>query len=335
MKRLEINPPLLNTPCPWCRDLDQLRELYQSPHTGAVTTRTSMIDGFPDDPAVNQFVFFNPLSHQAATPNVAEAGEHQVSSLNTIGFSPYTLDEYLSFIKTISDEIEETENLKPFIVSVTGLPAEMKEAYRKITAFQDQVKMDLIMEVNLSCPNIPGKVSPAYDKDELLTYLEAFKEVIEELQAAGLYKELAIGIKTPPFTYQEQYDIFVLALLEMVKKHGGLPITFLVSTNTLGSSLLVQTDSLPDPVLASMTGTGIGGMAGAAIHPLSLGNVYTLRSMLSQHEALKDLQMIGVGGVSDINGFKRMKSVGADFVGIATALGVKGISVFEEIESQL
>lgn len=296
MKSLTFNPPLLNTPCPWCRDLDQLRDLYNTPHTGAVTTRTSMLDGFPDDPKVNQFVFFNPLTHQAATPNLAEAKEGQAASLNTIGFSPYTLDEYLSFIKTISDEQEERDYYKPFVVSVTGVPQEMAEAYKKITAFQSQVKMELVVEVNLSCPNIPGKVSPAYDKDELLLYLEAFHQAIEDLKAEGNYRELAFGIKTPPFTYQEQYDVFIAALLEMVERHGKLPISFLVSTNTLGSSLLLDTDKLPDPVLASMTGTGIGGMAGAPIHPLSLGNVYTICQMISEYDALKDLQIIGASG---------------------------------------
>lgn len=53
--------------------------------------------------------------------------------------------------------------------------------------------------------------------------------------------------------------------------------------------------------------------------------------MLDNEPALKALQIIGVGGVNDTAGFERMKTAGADFVGLATALGVKGIGIFAEI----
>ncbi len=334
MKTLHINPPLLNTPCPWAKTLDQLRELYHCKSTGAVTTRTSMIDGFPDDPAVNQFVFFNPSDHSPSIPNLSESTPDQTATLNTIGFSPFTLDEYLSFIQTISDELPADFQLKPFIVSVTGTPEEMGKAYEKITAFQPKVKMDLAMEINLSCPNIPGKISPAYDRDELLTYLNQLNQTIAQLKQTNQYLELPIGIKTPPFTYQEQYDRVIDALLS-ISQQQGLPIQFIVSTNTLGSSLLLQSQDLPNTVLKSMAGTGIGGMAGAPIHPLALGNVYTLRKMLDQHPELQSLQLIGVGGVSDIGGYQRMKAVGAYAVGIASAIGSKGVGVFDEIHQHI
>lgn len=338
MKSLNINPPLLNTPCPWAKTLEQLRVLYACSDLGAVTTRTSMIDGFPDDPEVNQFVFFDPSSHSPAIPNDSNSSKDQTATLNTIGFSPFTLDEYLSFIKTISDEQPDNQNsstLKPFLVSVTGTPEEIQQAYQRITDFQSQVKMDLAMEINLSCPNIPGKVSPAYDKEELLTYLRALQQVISQAKQQGKGLSIPVGIKTPPFTYQEQYDRVIDALSDCVKQGEALPINFIVSTNTLGSSLLLNTEQLPKTVLKSMAGTGIGGMAGTPIHPLALGNVYTLRQMLDQHPVLKSIQLIGVGGVSDYAGYQRMKSVGAYAIGIATALGQKGIGVFTEINQQI
>lgn len=206
----------------------------------------------------------------------------------------------------------------------------MQICYEKITAFQSNVKMPLAMEINLSCPNIPGKIPPPYDKQELLSYLTALQQTIAQLKQKNLYQGLPIGIKVPPFTYQTQYDRFIEALLASCEKEA-LPISFLVSTNTLGSSLLLQDHNLPQVALQSVSETGIGGMAGVAIHPLSLGNVYTLRQMLDQHENLKHLQIIGVGGVNDHKGYQRMKSVGAYAVGIASALGYKGIEVFEEI----
>lgn len=44
-----IEPPIVNTSCVWASELAQLEELYNSPHTGAVTTRTATMDGFVED----------------------------------------------------------------------------------------------------------------------------------------------------------------------------------------------------------------------------------------------------------------------------------------------
>ena len=43
---IEITPPLINSSCAWASDMKHLRELYQSPHLGAITTRTATLDGF-------------------------------------------------------------------------------------------------------------------------------------------------------------------------------------------------------------------------------------------------------------------------------------------------
>ena len=109
----------------------------------------------------------------------------------------------------------------------------------------------------------------------------------------------------------------------------GCVIDFITCTNTLGSSL-VLTDTL-EPALASEAGTGIGGLAGAALHPLALGNVATFRKLLDDHPDLESIMIIGVGGVEDQAGFDRMKKVGAGAVACASALGRYGVGVFERI----
>ncbi|QNS15014.1 dihydroorotate dehydrogenase [Mannheimia bovis] len=327
MQKLTFNPPLLNTPCPWCSEIDNLRELYACEYTGAVTTRTSMLEPYPHDWANNQYVLFDSTAQQVAGVNVQNATALQTSSLNTIGLSPNNLTVTKNFVRTISDELSSNSS-KPFIISVFGSPEEVGDCYEQICELQTEVKMPLAMEINISCPNIPGKVSPAYSAEELLPYLNALQTTLDKLNQGE--NALPIGIKIPPFTYQNQYDELIKGLLQAVENGKNLPITFITSTNTLGSSLLMQGDK---SVLNSEVGTGVGGMAGTAIHALSLGNVYTLRQMLDQEPTLKSLQIIGVGGVNDKAGFDRMKAVGADFVGLATALGVKGIGVFKEILS--
>lgn len=325
MKQLNITPALLNTPCPWCSELENLRELYACQYTGAVTTRTSMLEPYPHDWAKNQYVLFDSTAQKTASVNTQDATPEKTASLNTIGLSPNNLAKTISWVRTISDELSAPSS-KPFIISVFGSPEEVGECYEQIVALQADVKMPLAMEVNISCPNIPGKVSPAYAAEELLPYLNALQHTLTKLALGE--NALPIGIKIPPFTYQNQYDELINGLLQAVENGKNLPIAFITSTNTLGSSLVMAGSQA---VLNSEVGTGVGGMAGTAIHALSLGNVYTLRQMLDQQPKLKGLQIIGVGGVNDRAGFDRMKSVGADFVGLATALGVKGIKVFEEI----
>ena len=51
---IQISPALLNSSCAWASEEAQLHELYDSDFTGAVTTRTSTLNGFAEDsPAVH------------------------------------------------------------------------------------------------------------------------------------------------------------------------------------------------------------------------------------------------------------------------------------------
>jgi len=112
-----------------------------------------------------------------------------------------------------------------------------------------------------------------------------------------------------------------------------MPIYFITATNTLGCSLLLPSDSDLRPVLNSSDGSGVGGLAGTPLHPPALENVRALRSMCDGDGVLTAIQIIGVGGVSDAVGFRRMKAVGASAVEIGTALGRRCVKVFEEISN--
>jgi dihydroorotate dehydrogenase (fumarate) len=341
MTPLTISPPLLNSSNPWCTTVEQLEELYNTPHTGAVTTRTSLLtNGFPHNSSTHQFTFYNPTTFSSSEPNKDEAGaSDQTGSLNTLGYSPIPLDDYLGHIKAISDDLEDRDDHKPFIISVTGSAEEVVECYKKITAHQKAVRMTLAMEVNLSCPNIPGKPPPAYSSEALLCYLTALKaEMGRQSGLNGEHVHIPIGIKTPPYTYHDQFQALIDALLKSstaVSDDRPCPVAFITATNTLGSSLLLSpstsSESTAASTINSANGSGVGGLAGAPLHPLALGNVYTIHGLLQQHEELKGIQIIGVGGVEDVHGARRMRNVGAAAVGVGTALGRKGVKVFEQI----
>ncbi|RKU49439.1 dihydroorotate dehydrogenase [Coniochaeta pulveracea] len=319
---LDIDPPLLNSANPWATTLDDLRALYACQSTGAVTTRTSIVDGFGHDPEKHQYIFFNPADHTSYGTTSTPAAN---ASLNSLGYSPLTLETYLGFIKTIAAETPQPRR-KWFIVSVTGTVEQVVEGYKHILSIKASLPAEfpLAMEINLSCPNIPGKPPPAYSSSELAKYLAGLAE------CRGSDDNVPIGLKVPPYTHAGDFNRLVEALADT--KHlqqRECPVSFLTSTNTLGSCLVLGNNMLP--------GSGMGGMAGAPLHPLALGNVATLRKLLDERpeKELKGIQLIGVGGVSDADGYRRMRTVGATAVGVGTALGLKGVNVFREIESGL
>ncbi|KAH8902751.1 FMN-linked oxidoreductase [Coniochaeta sp. PMI_546] len=331
---LDINPPLLNSANPWATTLEDLQALYYCESTGAVTTRTSLLNGFDHDDSKHQYVFFNGADHDNVTYiSSPSRPTPQNASLNSLGYSPVRLDGYLNMVKTIARE-QESPGRKWFIISVTGTPEEVAISYTHILVAQRSLPLSsfpLAMEVNLSCPNIPGKPPPAYSGPALARYLEAvFGAVKRGDELYGL--RIAVGLKTPPYTHAGQYDMLISALVALASSNGGVcPISFLTATNTLGSCLVVEPHAEGGFEMA-LPGSGIGGMAGAPLHPLALGNVTMLSQMLDNQRAeLGHIQIIGVGGVSDGAGYKRMRAAGAVAVGVGTALGLKGMGVFEEI----
>ena len=340
-RRLDFDPPLLNSANAWATTKEDLEALYNCPHTGAITTRTALANGFEHDDATHQYCFFKPKDH---TPRGHSSEAHpphhpgatlsdSISSLNTLGYSPFSVHEYLKTLKDLLLSFAlEDRPAKPVIVSVAGSPAEVLDHYRSMSHLQIDLNQNFkisarfLMEINLSCPNIAGKPPPAYSRHELSKYLIPLVDA-----DPGGGGTVEVGIKTPPYTYQTQFDELISALIDSSKER--CPISFITATNTLGSSLVLS-GSLT-PALNSFTGTGIGGLAGSALHPLALGNVSTIRRMLDAHELLQHIEIIGVGGVSDAAGYERMRAVGAAAVGVGTALGVEGVAVFEMIREKV
>ncbi|KAI0201894.1 FMN-linked oxidoreductase [Astrocystis sublimbata] len=432
---LHIHPPLFNSANPWATTQEQLRALYRCAATGAVTTRTALLDGFEHDGRVHRYAIFEvggtgdgmDMRVVRCGDSGNGDGERKVdgsrgnASLNTLGYSPLPLGRYLEFIQAIVGEDEkkmtsksseapvsegemdngngkgnnnnegwspnrrselrgERRSKKPFIVSVTGTPDEVAECYSRISKCARDIEHPLAMEVNLSCPNIPGKPPPAYDGEALGVYVtrvaeEVIRESVrhgndaqeerkaerdedgDEEEGKGKGTDWAVpwGVKTPPYTHAGQFEMFVDTLRQCAVVSPGYeegnrdeknqilsltcPLSFVTATNTLGSCLLLgrsdtteESHDLQDTLCPVLPGSGIGGLAGAPLHPLALGNVATLRRMLDADPTTKHIVLLGIGGVADAEGYRRMRSVGATAVGVGTALGIRGVEVFREIE---
>ncbi|KAH8821869.1 hypothetical protein F5884DRAFT_104905 [Xylogone sp. PMI_703] len=343
-----ITPPLLNSANPWATTYDDLKSIFECPSTGAVTVRTSLLSPFPHNPATHQYTFFSSSTGYTTTAITSQGHPNEVkplegSSLNTLGYSPISLDEYLEMLSKIraspsfTNVMKDRKSCKPFIVSVTGTAAEIATCYQSIASAHQTMDrsenersgdITLMMEINLSCPNIPDKPPPAYDFNSLKEYLDSVSAKIAEL--GDTLPKIPVGVKTPPYTYHGQFASLI-RVLERSCESTGCPISFITATNTLGSCIVL--DDNFKPALASASDIGTGGMAGDALHPLALGNVKTLRHLLDQSKwsHVRKLAIIGIGGVKDSAGYKRMTSVGADYVGVGTALGREGVVVFDSI----
>jgi len=203
------------------------------------------------------------------------------------------------------------------------------------------------VELNTSCPNIKGSTPPAYHMPSLAPILDVLARYFREDPT------LVIGLKLPPYVYSTQFDDLLRAIatysqLDPSDESRRLsPFAFLTSTNTLGQTLFFAEQAVPlsrgaEAAAASEEGstpaefalpTVLGGMAGEALHPLALGNVYTLRRLLDTHEeiSLREISIIGVGGVTTREAHLRMRRAGASVVACATILIRNGVSGFQKL----
>ena len=197
------------------------------------------------------------------------------------------------------------------------------------------------IELNTSCPNIAHAPPPSYTPSVLSPLLAVLA------MSYWSDRTLTIGLKLPPYTYSTQFtDVYSLiaGLSRDIDGERYNPISFLSCTNTLGSSLLFASQTLtsqtrnPKPKDAEeeelslfALPTPLGGLAGEAIHALSLGNVYTFSKLLSgsTDPAVRRIVIVGIGGVTTAAAVSRMKRAGASVVACATLLGREGVQAFE------
>ncbi|KAG6837210.1 hypothetical protein H0H93_013078 [Arthromyces matolae] len=267
------------------------------------------------------------------------------TSINSYGYSPYPLSTYLAWIKELLSKSEDGPK-KPFIISITSSePANLRAMLQDIQGlrleFKDDVSTSFIaIELNTSCPNIPNSSPSGYKFASLMPLLTVLKE--EFIRDPTL----TIGLKLPPFVYREQFDAVIdgIKSLSTPSEQGSFsscPIAFMTCTNTLGNSLLFAEQSTLGFTPPAESGesspfavpTGLGGLAGDGLHALALGNVYTFSKMLREagHSSIRNISIIGVGGVTSKAAAERMRKAGATVVAAATLLGKEGIRSFEVI----
>ena len=263
-----------------------------------------------------------------------------VTTINSYGYSPYPLIDYLAWVETILTS--HPSSTKPIIISITDSdPVVLKSMVRSIQDLRlklhdtnpgERRRSKIAIELNTSCPNILNSPPSGYSFKTLLPLLRVLRDAFDEDMT------LTIGLKLPPYVSRDQFIEVITTLRSLaISNTHGMPksaFAFLTCTNTLGNSVLFSNQTTnTDSALTFAVPTVLGGVAGDTLHPLALGNVFTFKQFLTSKEAISaglgDIRIIGVGGVTSKEAATRMKLAGADVVGCATLLGKEGIRAFE------
>ena len=195
---------------------------------------------------------------------------------------------------------------KPIIASVAGL---CEDDFVTIAKAVNGAKPDL-MEINLSCPNIPGKPQIGYDAQDSERLLRRVRPLVT----------VPMGVKLPPYFDPAHHA----AMADVLRRTG---IDFLTLINSVGNGLVVDPEQ--EAVVIKPKG-GFGGLGGSIIKPVALANVRAFGRLLDGQ-----CPIIGTGGVvRGLDAFEHLLC-GASAVQIGTALVEEGVGLFDRLEHEL
>lgn len=195
---------------------------------------------------------------------------------------------------------------KPVIASIAGL---CEDDFLTMARVINQAKPDLI-EVNLSCPNIPGKPQIAYDPVDSERLLKRVRPLIT----------VPMGVKLPPYFDPAHHAV-------MTEVIGRCGVDYLNLINSVGNGLVIDPQR-ETPVIKPKG--GFGGLGGSLIKPVALANVRAFWKLLGGR-----IPIIGTGGVMQgLDAFEHILC-GASAVQVGTVLVEEGLGVFERLEREL
>ncbi len=257
---------LMNASGALCVTRAELEALGRS-RAGAIVTKSMTLEARAGNPEPRYYPF---------------AG----GSINSMGLPNLGYRAYAELIPTLKGFG------KPVVASVAGL---CEDDFREIARTISKAGPDLI-EVNLSCPNLPGKPQIGYD-------FEASERLIRSVRAVV---DCPMGVKLPPYFDPAHHA----AMAEVLKR---APVDFLSLINSVGNALVIDPDR-----------------ESVVIKPVALANVRAFWKAFDGR-----IPIIGVGGVvSGTDAFEHLLA-GASVVQIGTALVEEGPKVFDRIAGEL
>ena len=265
----------------YCYDRNELEQVINS-QAGTFVTKTATLQPRPGNP--------EPRYHDTA-----------LGSINSMGLPNLGFDYYLDYLL----ELQKTHPHRTFFFSLVGMSTEDTHALLKKVQESD---FNGITELNLSCPNVPGKPQIAYD-------LETTEKLLADIFS---YFKKPLGVKLPPY-----FDIVHFDQASAV--FNKFPLTFINCVNSIGNGLVIEDESV-----VIKPKNGFGGIGGEYIKPTALANVHAFYQRLNP-----SIKIIGTGGV--LTGQDAFEHIlcGASMVQIGTTLHKEGPVAFERITNEL
>jgi dihydroorotate dehydrogenase (fumarate) len=195
---------------------------------------------------------------------------------------------------------------KPVVASVAGL---CEDDFVTIAAAINASAPDLI-EVNLSCPNIPGKPQIGYDLEASERLMKRVRKLIS----------VPMGVKLPPYFDPAHHE----QTAKVIERVG---VDFLSLINSVGNGLVVDPER--ETAVIKPKG-GFGGLGGPLIKPVALANVRAFWKLFKGR-----LPIIGTGGVVSGSDVFEHLLCGATAVQIGTVLVEEGLGVFDRLQKEL
>lgn len=202
--------------------------------------------------------------------------------LNSIGLENPGIEDY---IHTIHPRVRKL----PLRCIVSLAAASASEMETLVGRTSETPGLDAV-ELNLSCPNIGGRIAGA------------------DAPAVAEYVHAAIGATSIPVLVKLPGDTGnLLESSERALSEGAAGLTLI---NSVRGMRIDWTTGRP------FLSRAYGGLSGSAILPISLARVFEVRN------AFPETVIIGTGGVSDLGSSIEMLMAGADFIGIGFGLMV-------------
>ncbi|MFK4887189.1 dihydroorotate oxidase [Lactococcus petauri] len=274
--------PFMNASGVHCMTIEDLQELEKS-DAGAYITKSCTLEKREGNPS----------------PRYVDLA---LGSINSMGLPNLGFDYYLDYVL----EVQQNQD-KPTFFSIAGMsPEENLEMLDRIqkSAFSG------ITELNLSCPNVPGKPQLAYD-------FQATEQLLEKVFA---FFKKPLGVKLPPYFDLAHFD-------QMADILNKFPLTYVNSVNSVGNALYIDTE---EEAVVIKPKNGFGGLGGQYIKPTALANVRAFYTRLKP-----EIQIIGTGGIETGQDAFEHLLCGASLLQIGTALHKEGPEIFPRIIREL
>ncbi|HII4070620.1 TPA: dihydroorotate oxidase [Enterococcus faecium] len=277
--------PLMNASGVHCMTTQELDELAHS-EAGAFITKSCTINERKGNPEPRYF-------------------DVPLGSINSMGLPNLGFSYYLKYALAY-EKVQENQN-QPLFFSIAGMSVqENLEMLEKI----EKSGFNGITELNLSCPNVPGKPQLAYDFEA--TY-ETLKEVFSIFSKP-------LGIKLPPYFDFAHFD-------QMADILNQFPLTYVNAINSVGNGLYIDTEQ---EAVVIKPKEGFGGIGGEYIKPTALANVRAFYTRLKP-----EIQIIGTGGIRTGQDAFEHLLCGASMLQIGTELHKEGPEIFSRIIKEL